>query len=126
MGQDLLTMCSDDLLEIHLTKALLAGGAAGSFDMPQMFLELRAACDAGSIWAPLWLGDLETVKGDVSENLDAEAVQVSEIERRQWYLMAAVRGHPDAMDRLETRGGKETFTVMSMGADDFAKWGLVV
>lgn len=110
--------------EVGLTAALLAGGVAGRFDLPQTLAALRAASDAGSVWAPLWLGDFEQLRlwdslaragagggGDgegsatSSDGSDggcasAAAHEAMETRRRGWYELAASRGHPEAVQRL--------------------------
>jgi len=53
---------SQSALEAHLTDALLAGGAAGELDMPRLLQALQAATAAGSIWAPQWLAEVESLR----------------------------------------------------------------
>eukprot|EP00440_Ansanella_granifera_P028125 gb/GFBE01030561.1/.p1 GENE.gb/GFBE01030561.1/~~gb/GFBE01030561.1/.p1 ORF type:complete len:227 (+),score=40.92 gb/GFBE01030561.1/:1-681(+) len=117
-------MFSEGALDFHLVGALLAGGAAGNFDKPQMFSELYAAVEAGSIWAPLWLGDLE---GLFAEEEGDEVGALCTAERRRWYLEAAVRGHPDAMQRLEPPPDDEDKPqreLLHFSADDLSKLAL--
>jgi len=92
-------------LEGHLVEALLAGGANGSLDEPRMMEALRAAADAGSLWAPLWLGDLE-----VESNTWTRGA------RREWYVAALERGHPDAAHRLATQSADEAAAGSFAGA----------
>lgn len=82
-------------VEAHLADALMAGGVGGSLDAPRMLQALRAAATAGSIWAPLWLGDVEDLQLDGSVEDATRAAN-----RREWYHKAATRGHPDAGLRL--------------------------
>lgn len=86
-------------VEAHLADALLCGGAAGTApasaaDPAGMLKALRAAAVAGSVWAPLWLGDLEHV-GNGHERTAIQAAR-----RRGWYNEALQKGHPDALGRL--------------------------
>lgn len=83
-------------VEAHLADALMAGGVGDSLDAPRMLQALRAAANAGSTWAPLWLGDVEDFQLEDSSR-DAASRAAS---RREWYLKAAARGHPDAGLRL--------------------------
>lgn len=83
----------------YLAEAVAAGGATGCrWDALQMLDALRAASQEGSLWAPLWLGDLEVVWQPSAPQRVAEL-------RREWYFEAASRGHPDAEDRLAAMPG---------------------
>lgn len=88
-------MFSRTPMETHLVEAILAGGAAGTVDVSNMLMALRAAMDHGSVWAPLWLGDVE---GELEDGDD----DVSTEQRREWYSVADCRGHPEAAARLST------------------------
>jgi len=79
----------------YLAEAVAAGGATGRgcWDASQMLSALRSASDEGSFWAPLWLGDLEFL-------WQPDALECAAEFRRERYLEAAARGHPDAEHRL--------------------------
>eukprot|EP00931_Biecheleriopsis_adriatica_P116014 TRINITY_DN91729_c0_g1_i1.p1 TRINITY_DN91729_c0_g1~~TRINITY_DN91729_c0_g1_i1.p1 ORF type:complete len:247 (+),score=78.92 TRINITY_DN91729_c0_g1_i1:50-742(+) len=67
-------------LEAHLAEALLAG-AAGELDLPRVMQALQGAAAAGSIFAPQWLAEVETLREAASEGFQADDVSAAQSSR---------------------------------------------
>mmetsp|Transcript_20442 Transcript_20442/g.36684 ORF Transcript_20442/g.36684 Transcript_20442/m.36684 type:complete len:231 (+) Transcript_20442:23-715(+) len=80
---------SHSALEAHLTDALLAGGAAGELDMPRLLQALQAATAAGSVWAPQWLVEVESLRSLTMGEMNAEEGDASTRRLAQLSELAA-------------------------------------
>lgn len=94
-------MFQETALETHMAEALLAAHRISISDLedfgeevPALLEALRNATAEGSLWAPLWLGDLCLLCPEAWEGDDEANQQVA------WYEQAAERGHPEAYSRL--------------------------
>eukprot|EP00440_Ansanella_granifera_P056145 gb/GFBE01060853.1/.p1 GENE.gb/GFBE01060853.1/~~gb/GFBE01060853.1/.p1 ORF type:complete len:242 (+),score=59.62 gb/GFBE01060853.1/:1-726(+) len=124
---------SQSPLEVHLTEVLLAGGAAGELDMPALLHSLQAAASVGSIWAPHWLAEVESLRQAVVEDFRGRSgeddnvasacasssnvlAQLSELAAEM--AVAAGGGGGDAREAVEEIPAEEIPGLVEEASDD--------